>query len=548
MPSLIIHSRDGHRTPVELSERPIKLGRAEHCDVVLRDDGEVSREHAEIWLDPHGRVLVADRDSKNGTRVDDGEVFRGATRIACRSITVGEHFIDVLDASSSGGGDAYPTVTFTPDSPARMGDTHFFPSSKRLDLNQHRLALLMSLAERIGGTFVRRDLLEQALDACCEALGFERALIVLKTPRGEPELPVSRNVQRDETGAFKVSRTLINRALINGERAVVNNPATDLVGNITESLVRFPICSALCVPILHRDEVLGVIYGDRVTQAAAYKAPDVDFLAAIAQQVGVGLANLRLFEEHLRFQKVYTALEQARDIQRNLLPKAPLRTGFLRLEGYNEPSSAVSGDYFDYYELSSDRVGFIIADVTGHGLPASLMMANLQAAIQVALSGAEELPHVAARVNRLVCRNTESHVFITAILGTIDRGSGVIEYVNAGHPPPLLLGQRVRAAAETGGSLPFGIDVAESYSSAQLELDDASALLLYTDGLIEAARPDGPILGLPPVIDALHSLSERSTGAIIRCALSLVRRHLAGVPNADDLTLLAMQLSKSDTG
>ena len=185
-----------------------------------------------------------------------------------------------------------------PEPPASMGGTRFIPSSQRLDLNQQRLDLIIGLAERLSGTFDRKQLLNQALDACCESLKFERGLIALKTPRGEPELPVTHNMQRDENGAYKVSRTLINRALIDGERAIVNNPATDLAGNISESLIRFPICSALCVPIQHRDEILGVIYGDQITTGTVYNDQDVDFFAAIAQQVGLGLANLRMMREH----------------------------------------------------------------------------------------------------------------------------------------------------------------------------------------------------------------------------------------------------------
>ncbi|MBU0639279.1 MAG: GAF domain-containing protein, partial [Planctomycetes bacterium] len=362
MPSLVIQTRDGRRSTIELGTRPITLGRADTCDVVLADDGEVSREHAEVWVDDGGRVIVADKDSKNGTRVDDGPSFRNESRTATHSVRIGEHFVNIIGAARIAA-HRPNTITFTPDAPNPIGDTRFYPSSRRLDLNQQRLGLLMRLTERIGGTFDRKQLLEQALDACCETLGFERGLIALKTPRGEPELPVTRNVDRDETGSYKISRTLINRALLEGQRAVVNNPATDLIGNISESMVRFPICSALCVPILNRDDILGVIYGDRITQGSAYQTQDVDFLAAIAQQVGVGLANLRLFQEHLRSQKVYAELEQARGIQRALLPSAPLQMKSVHLEGYNEPSSAVGGDYFDYRDLGDGRIGFTIADV-----------------------------------------------------------------------------------------------------------------------------------------------------------------------------------------
>ena len=543
MPKLAVRTPDGKRFTVELSARPVRIGRADSCDIALRNDGEVSREHAEVWLDEDGSVVVGDLNSKNGTRVDDGAVLHNQTRQAYRTIRLGEHVIEIIGARPPGA-HSPEHVTFTPDAPTRMGDTHFFPSSRRLDLNQQRLALLISLTERIGGTFDRKQMLQQALDACCEALGFERGLIALKTPRGDTELPVAHNVQRDESGAYKVSRTLINRALLQGERAIVNNPATDLLGDLSESLVRYPICSALCVPILNREEILGVIYGDRVTQASSYQPADVDFLAAIAQQVGVGLANLRLFQEQLRAQNMYAELERARAIQQELLPAEPLRIGRVTVEGYNEPSSAVSGDYFDYFRLEDGRLGVIIADVTGHGLPAALVIANLQAAVRVALAADISLPDLATRINRHMYHSTASHVFITAVLGTIDPASGSVEYVSAGHPGPLLLGPEHVSVPGEENSLPLGIEPEEQYRVRRIHVGEhAQAMLFYTDGLIEAVNPADEFLGLRPVIEALDRLEELTTAAMIRTTRSVVQRHLAGAATADDMTLLAVQFS-----
>ncbi len=543
MAELIVRLPGAAERRVPLSRRPITLGRSETCDVNLRSD-EVSRVHAEVWLDETGRVLVADKRSKNGTRVDSGEPFKSAVRVATRSVRVGEFEFEIVGGVPVG--DAAEEVRFQPDAGVESGQTNFFPSSRGLDLNQQRLGLLMSLAERIGGAFERKQLLEQALDACCEALDFERGLIALKARRGEPELPTTRNVKRDETGAYTVSRTLINRALLHGERAVVNNPAIDLVGNITESLVRYPICSALCVPILHRDEILGVVYGDRITQSAAYTAEDVDFLAAIARQVGVGLANLRLFKEHIEAEKMYLEIERARTIQRELLPATPLDVGRMVLAGYNEPSSAVGGDYFDYFELGEGRVGLIIADVTGHGLPAALMMATLKGAVRLALTADVPLLELVARLNRQVCLDTTSGVFVTAILGRLDLASGVIEYVNAGHPGPLLLRGPTVSSHEDGRALPLGVELEERFHVQQIDPgDDLDGVLFYTDGLIEAESPDGRMLDVAPVMDILATLPERTADAVLRATLSVVKKHLASTKNRDDLTLMAIQYTPS---
>lgn len=540
MPALVFRARDGSTRRVELSDAPVTLGRSEHCDVVLVHDGEVSREHARVWIDGSDQVYVEDLGSKNGTRVDDGSAFHGAARPAQHCVQVGQYRLEIT------GTQARPVdetvVRFQPDTAEQTGNTRFLPSSRGLDLNQQRLNLLMSLTERIGGAFEQKQLLEQALDACCEALGFERGLIVLKTPRGETDLPVTRNVERDETGAFKVSRTLINRALVDGERAVVNNPAVDLVDNLSESLVRFPICSALCVPIQHRERILGVLYGDRITRAATYTTEDVDFLAAIARQVGVGLETLRLFKEHVRTQQILAQLEEARRIQRGMLPDGDLCVGDVLLTGHNEPSETVGGDLFDYFALDEQRVGFIIADVTGHGLPAALVMANLQAAFRIVLTADISLGDVARRLNHLVHVNTSTGVFITAILGRIDTSSGAMELVNAGHPAPLVVAPDDCEPLDDGMALPFGVERDEAYEVQRLSHKQAGTILLYTDGLTEAAPPDGALLGIEPVAKALRREKDRAPEVIVRSTLATVRGHLGKHKNADDLTLLLCQI------
>ncbi|MDX2198529.1 MAG: SpoIIE family protein phosphatase [Phycisphaerae bacterium] len=550
MPSLRVTTADGVKS-LPITTAPITVGRSESCDIILRADGEVSREHASIWLDERGVVMVTDRDSKNGTRVDDGPPFRGGTYPARRRVRIGEHLIDLFD------------VTRTDDSPGPVrfvnapeevpgGNTQYFASTRRPDLtNQQRLNALIALTERIGGVFEKSVMLEQALDACIESLGFERGLLVLKSQRGEPEQPIARNMARDETGAFRVSRTLINRALMDGERAVVNNPATDLVNNLSESLVRFPICSALCVPIMHRNEILGVIYGDRVTRAKShYESDDVDFLAAIAQQVGVGIANQRLLAEHVKNQKFVAALEQARTIQRRLLPSAPLRQGRVTVEGYNQASALVGGDYYDYFPLNDRSIGMVIADVSGHGLPAALLMANFQAAVRAALTEDVSLPDVAARINRLMLRNTANGLFITALLGRIDAHTGEFEYVSAGHPGPLLLsssGTKSLADDETCNALPFGICSEDDYPIRKLApTPGLNAALFFTDGLSEASAPDGSLLGVQSVMFELAKLPNHAPPMLLSAALTTVRNHVS-TPAAvmDDLTLLAMQFEPS---
>lgn len=535
MTYVIVNHRDGRQQRVELTDLPLRFGRSAECHVILADDGEVSREHAEVRLLEDGQMLVRDLGSKNGTLVDGHILLRGDSATARESVRIGSHELTINRAGTP--------PTRAPATPARgetaVGDVTQFPSSKGLQLSHDRLLLLMELTRQIGkGTFERRRFLDEALAECCELLKFERGMIALRTPRGEPEMPITRNVDPGQ-----ISRTLINRALVDGVRTVVNDLEADLPGNITDSLVRFPICSALCVPIMHHDEILGVIYGDRVTgpAAAPYTAADVDFLAAVGQQVGVGLANLRLLADHMLYRQMQRDVEQAFAIQRRLLPPEPLRCGPLLAAGFNEPSAGVSGDYFDYVVKDDGTLGFIIADVVGHGLPAALLSSNLQAAVHVGLGGSVSLTDMVTRINRHVCRSTDPHVFITAILGVADPNRGEINFTCAGHPPPLVMTPDGVEELQYDGSLPLGLDENERFPVITVRpRSELRGVLFYTDGLTEAAAPSGELLGIERVQAALTTGKPSRAADIIGHLRQLVRQHTAGKPHADDLTLLAI--------
>ena len=230
--------------------------------------------------------------------------------------------------------------------------------------------------------------------------------------------------------------------------------------------------------------------------------------------------------------------------QLGLLPKdLPDVPGF-EIAGWSKPADETGGDYFDWLTLPDGRTIISIADVTGHGLPAALLMANLQAAVRVAMGRDTPLPELASRINRLICRNTASETFITAILASVIASTGEIELVNAGHPGPLLFGESVRVFSSEHSSLPLGIEPDEQFEVQRIAPPDYDdAILFFTDGMNEAAGEDSSLLGISPVIEAISELPQRTTSAMIRTARSVVRSHLQGAANNDDMTFLALHLT-----
>lgn len=537
MPRLVYDDLHGKRHLLELSTKPVLIGRKDTCDLCI-EDGEVSREHAAVRVNDANQVIVSDRGSKNGTSVDSGPTFHGAERAAQQMIRVAEHIINIEYSTTTSN---LPPV---PAAPSQTGDLTVFPSTAGIDLSKDRLNLLMQLAERISaGAFDRRQLLEKALSECIRTFDFERGLIALRTARGDTESPVTHKMQPDQ-----VSRTILNPALNDGQRSVMNDLSD--IPNISESVVINKICSALCVPILHHSEILGVIYGDRVTTPTVrpYQKPDVDFLAAVAQQIGSGLSNLRLLDERLRYERAQAEIEQASAIQRKLLPEKPLEVGGARLIGLNEPSAFVSGDYYDYVPLGDDQAAFVIADVSGHGLAAAMLAVNLQAAFHLAIEElikfptfderVEALGSMTERINRLICRNTGDDKFVTGIIGLVHPPARQIALTNGGHHPPIVVGDEVRGLEVTSDLL-LGLVDDMPYGVQRFELTpNEQRLLFYTDGLIEAANTSGDMLGIEAVLENLQSKTVTDQDPPIKLVLEHVRDFMAGLANEDDMTLL----------
>jgi serine phosphatase RsbU (regulator of sigma subunit) len=326
-----------------------------------------------------------------------------------------------------------------------------------------------------------------------------------------------------------------------GERCIINDPAIDMV-DPTMSMAEYHIRSAMCVPILYRDEILGVIYGDRVRTSTTYQQDDVDFLAGLARQLSVGLVNARLLAEHEEKLHLENEIALARRIQTDLYPHEPLDTETVYVTGTNRPGRQVSGDYFDVVPLDDGRIAVVMADVVGKGVAAALLTANLQAAVRVTLPLGLTLPEMVERWNRLIHANTDVTKFITALIGILDPARNRFEYVAAGHFPPFLIepGGAVRELPVERG-LPLGIDPTEIYVAKTAEIPPRAMLFLYTDGVTEALCTDDTLYGSDRFVAVLQRHAGAEPAALVAAVEQSVADFVGDAPQSDDITLMVIQ-------
>jgi len=546
MAELFITLGDGRTFHHALGPRPETIGRDATCEIAV-DDPSTSRRHARFTPTSRG-FTVEDLGSKNGTLVNEqpasGNALRDGDVIQMGAVTV--LFRDGAAAPAAGRvtqGMSSVSVVLTDDDATRPS-THYTPRDKRLALSQRRLEMICELSERLTTLQSQERLLEDVMSICFETFRFERGAIgVRRRNQRVVDWPVVRNL-RGREGELTISRTLFARAFENGERAIYVDDGSNQV-DPSVSMVQQGIRSAMCVPLLHGEDVLGVIYGDRISTSRSYSDEDIDFLAAIARQVSIGLVNTQLMDDQRQMERLNRDIDLARSIQKGLFPKVlPDDSGF-RVAALNDPGRRVSGDYYDVIHREDGRIWCLIADVTGEGMAAALLMANLQAAVRVTSGESDDPGHLLAVWNRLICRNTDRTRFITCLLSLIDLSQGTIRTASAGHWAPYLLrgGSAPPEEINLDAGLPLGVEEDAAYETATVTPGPhAFSLFSFTDGVVEAMNGEHQTYGRERLVEALSAEREAPPPQLIKTVRKHVAAFVGPAEQSDDITMIAARV------
>src|SRR5437870_5214142 len=269
--------------------------------------------------------------------------------------------------------------------------------------------------------------------------------------------------------------------------------------------------SEMVAPIISNNEVIGV-FDLESDELNAYSNDDVEVLMLLASQVAIIIEKVMLHQQLIEKQRLETQLEIARDVQLQLLPpRDPKLEGF-DISAYNFPTEEVSGDYYDWVRIYDDQIGIVIAVVAWIGVPAALLMSFLRASLRAA-THIGYAPHISmSKVNYLLWESIERNQFVTAFYGILDATNHTLSYSNAGHNPALLMDADGAARFEERGGLPLGMFRNTRYYEYYQSIEAGQILVLYTDGVTEAANPKGEEYGrgrLEKAVRANRHLSAR---------------------------------------
>jgi len=260
------------------------------------------------------------------------------------------------------------------------------------------------------------------------------------------------------------------------------------------------------------------------------------------------LIAMRIFSTEERLLAIHKELDIARQIQSSTLPRQIPSLPHLQIAARYVPMSAVAGDFYDFLVLDENRVGILVADVTGHGVPAALIASMLKVAFAAQAEHAGDPARLLAGLNRSLCGKFEDH-FVTAAYVFVDMERNVLRYAGAGHPPLMLTSRSsgaVRQIEENG--LMLGLFPEAEYSAAEIPLDSGDRCLIYTDGVFEAMSATQEEYGKPRMAEFLKTHRDLSAVALTTALLEEVARwadHANGRSQDDDITVVAVDFRRA---
>jgi sigma-B regulation protein RsbU (phosphoserine phosphatase) len=272
-----------------------------------------------------------------------------------------------------------------------------------------------------------------------------------------------------------------------------------------------------------------------------FTEPDYRTLGLFAHQAAIAIANAQLHQEALEKQRLERDMELAAEIQRQLLPdKIPAIEGY-SLGGWNRPARQVGGDYYDVRPLQNGRLLLVLGDVTGKGMPAALLVSTLHSALRLMIPRREVGPEFLHRLNEHLLEISPVNKFITLIMVELDRASGRMRYLNAGHNPALLLRRNGQVEELSAGGPPLGLLPDSHYRVQEIDIDTGDLLCLYSDGLTEATNLEDEEFGEVRLTALLNRHRDEAPAQMQQVLESTLHRFTAGRAQGDDQTLILLR-------
>ena len=519
----------GRHRIVRIDLDPFTIGRS-HGNSLPLTSAEISREHANIVRNGED-FLLRDRDSRAGTFVNDQPITE-ATLAHGDRIRIGRQTELTFLI-----GDAPQTSEKT--TTASVGDLR-------------QLAALLDGLRALGSAKVLDHVLALVIDSAIAITDADRGFLMLLTPEGDLEFKLGRGSDRSTLpgNRFETSRKIPEQVFKSGQPRLVADFLDEGLADAHQGTVALGIRNVACVPLkllryveaadddVAEDRRIGVLYLDSRVKGSLQSKSTQLALEALAAEAAVAIENARLYRESQEKALLDQELRTAYEFQQALLPKAAPVKSYFEAAAAMVPCRSIGGHFYEYLELQDGAFGFTLGDVAGKGTPAGLLGARVQE-----IFAAHAAPHpsiTVTRINDVLMRRALEARFVTLLYGVL-APDGQLIYCNAGHNPPLLLGEDGVRRLDKGGMI-LGLFDDATFEEERVRLRPGDTLIVFSDGISEALNGAGEEFGDVRILDCVSAIPPGTDPRIVIDTLfTRVREFTVSEPQSDDMTTLVVR-------
>jgi phosphoserine phosphatase RsbU/P len=510
----------------------------------------VSRKHAQIEVSANGKICsLTDLGSHNGTTVNNLSIKSTIKVLPGDTIQFGQTEFQISEADQS---DQLQTpmpktklASVDPQQSVVMSiDETMRPLPRKATDLPDLLPTILQMAKLTGLADSKDELLDRCLKMISRVIPAER-YVILFVSEDQDDVYTAASLIPDKSNPseLQLSRTIINEIITNKTSVLISDAKADPRFAEKKSIVMSEIKSAIAVPLFDEGKVLGVLYADTTNPLHSYSDDYLRVFAIFGNITASRLLNYSLLQERQAKEVLDAELKKAATIQRSLLiSKVPEIDGY-KIDAFLEQSRSVGGDLYDIKCLNDGRVLILIADVSGKGMGASLLMSNILAAFRILYEEKEfNLIDAVSKVSNGLCEYNKTSNFATLFVGLLDPTNNTLNYVNAGHNPPLHVSQDGQLQfLEATGMMIGAFDFA-TWEEKTLELASNDLIYMFTDGVTEADRTgEGDQFEDENLERIIVSIKDKSTGEINEVIMREINEFMGDAPRSDDITMITLK-------
>jgi sigma-B regulation protein RsbU (phosphoserine phosphatase) len=412
----------------------------------------------------------------------------------------------------------------------------------RLNRAVKELSILNDIAIAIGSAQNIESIFELVIKKSIKHMGVEQGAVMLLKDRRQGDT-FTTIFRRGETTLNKLPLhldvQLTGWMRTNNKPLLINNLKKDdrFYGLIDKSEIE----SILAVPLSIKGRMIGLISLFNKKNKSSFAEEDQRLLSIIASQSAQVIENARLAEEEKKLKEMEEELNLAYRIQTNLLPKESPVLEMYDIAGMSIPAKVVGGDYYDFIRIDENRLAFCIGDISGKGMAAALLMSNLQAMVHSQVAEFDSPAAALERFNHLILQSTPPEKFVTFFIGIIDLANNELRFSNAGHHYPIQITSDGKITQLKINGIVLGILESQAFAEKTIKFNPEDLIVLYTDGVTEAANKNGEEFGIKRLTGAIVNSKNKSSEEIISGTLDSIKSFIGSAPQADDITLVIIK-------